>query len=310
MTEENVPVPVSKPLVALGGLVMLLVLTLIIPARWLGVKPAVNNKVVVDFSKLQPVTSFTKDSNSDGMTSWKELVESTEGPDSPLLTEATKPDAEIQKALDDPNNLTSAFSKNLLISSAYLKNNNITDEDSQKAVIDGITKDAVARTISKKYAYGDIKVATKEDKVSIRAYGNEMAKIMNGMITEKNIEEDFPGVQMYLKDSDKKTLIPIQADAKRIDALVGKLLRVTVPPSAAVYHLMALNQIVEYKDVLYNLSVADTDPVRTAISIKKYPDTVIATLLTYKKLSDYFTIKNIVFTSKESGYVFTIGYDL
>lgn len=308
MNEESKPLPKSILLVA--GVLVVLIMSAFIPARYIGVKP-VKYDTPIDFSKLKTTETFTKevDTDSNGTLTWKELISTVAG-DSIASANTGEPDPKIKEMIQDPNNLTSSFSKNFLVSSAYIKNNEIADAATQNLVLNGIIDEEKAKVVSKKYTYTDIKVSTKESKETIRIYGNEMAKIMNSLITKKNIEGDFPGVQLYLKNEDERTLAPIQADAKRVSGLVEKLLLINVPSSAVVYHLIVLNQIVTYRDTLANLSVVATDPVRTAMSVKKYPATVVETLLTYKKLAYYFTLKNIVFTAKEPGYVFTVGYTL
>lgn len=308
MEEKNTT---RNSLLVLGSLLLVVGLSAIIPARWLGVKPAPREYTPVDFSQMKTAQDFTKDTNHDGKLTWKELViNNTDGTSTLQDIKEAKPDPEITKALNDPNNLTVSFSKNLYITSAYLKNNNITDAVSQQKAMTGITSEEVAKTSSKKYIYGDIKIATTENKESIRMYGNEIAKILNNIITKKNITEDFPGVKSFLDTGDDKKLVPIEKDAVRIDGMVKRLLALSVPQSATIYHLLVLNQVVVYRDTLSNLSKASTDPVRAAIVVQKYPESLLSTLLLYKKLSSYFTIKNIVFSPQEPGYVFMVGYTL
>jgi hypothetical protein len=71
-----------------------------------------------------------------------------------------------------------------------------------------------------------------------------------------------------------------------------------------------LNQVVQYSDNLNNLALVTKDPMRSAASIEKYPDSIVNTLKTYKTLSNFFTAKNIVFKQNEAGYIFTVGFTL
>lgn len=301
----------STPLLVLGAVTTILVMSACIPARWLGITPTQSAYTPVDFSSLEDTHTFTQDTNGDNKISWKELILSTEeGSSSVSELSSTPPDKKVIEALNDPNNLTAKFSKNLYITSTYLKNNNVTDADSQQKALDAILSDVASTIVPKTYSYGDLTVAKKEDAVSIRAYGNALAKIITPMITKKHIEEDLPGVALFIQAKDEKSLAAITLDAKQVDDNIQRLKKVSVPPSAVIYHLMVLNQVALYADSLSNLSKAATDPIRAELLIQKYPDILVDTLRMYKTLSGYFSLKNIVYTSSEAGYVFTIGYTL
>jgi hypothetical protein len=83
-----------------------------------------------------------------------------------------------------------------------------------------------------------------------------------------------------------------------------------IPPSATIYQLLALNRITMYRDNLDNLSKADTDPIRARISLDQY--TQVMTLIFYipNQLHNNFDTQNIVFSSKDAGYLFTVGYNI
>ena len=301
----------SKSLLVLGIVTLLLIISAFLPARWFGVQPVESTYVPVDFSSLKETHTFTQDTNGDNKISWKEIILSTEeGSTSASELSTTPPDKKVIAELNDPNNLTAKFSKNLYITATYLKNNNITDADSQQKALDAIMADVASNLIPKTYTYSEISVAKTESSVTIKAYGNNLAKILTPMITKKNIETDLPGVAMFIQSKDEKNLIPITLDAERVYEIVQKLLTMQVPPSAALYHLIALNQVSVYEDMLSNLSKASSDPIRAKSLVQKYPDTLVDTLRIYKNLSDYFTLKNTVFRAGEAGYVFTVGYTL
>lgn len=306
--QESVP---SKKAIAFSLFFVLLVSTAFIPAKWFGVTEKKNVKVPVDLSQFKSIETTTKDVNGDGKLTWREVISSTEeGAVFIKEAESVKPDENTQKALSDPNNLTAAFSKNLFLTSTYLKNNNVTDEESQQKALDGIMADTVARTASKKYIYNDLHIAQTENRATLKAYGNEVAKTIDGMITEKNIKEDLPGMLTYLDTANEEGLVAITKDAARIATINKKLLAIQVPPSASANHILLLNKVEEYKDTLSSLSTAPTDPMRAAAVIQKYPDVLVATLQVYKDMTDYFNLKNIAFNPQEPGYVFTVGFTL
>lgn len=303
--------PMSRSFILLAIVLACMIASAFIPARWLGIKPAVKTHTAIDFTKLKSVTEFTKDTNGNGQLSWKELVASTDGtPSTSTTSQNQKTSKETLQALNDPNNLTTSFSKNLLLTSTYLKNNNIADRDLQQKALDGILAEEADKLVSKKYLYKDIKIATTENKDTVRAYGNEMAKILQGMITEQKIKDDFSGLEFYTQTKDTQYLEPLITDAAKIATIEKKLLTISVPPSATIYHLIVINKVTYYKDMLTNMSKAATDPIRATIAMKNYFNDVVSTLVLYKTLSDYFNQKNIIYTTKEAGYLFTVGYTL
>ena len=311
MDEENKK-PLSRAAIVGTALLGVLLLTAFIPAKWVGIQPKVSGYTPLDFNSIKPAEEVLRESDGDnnGTVTWRELFEANLPEGETLQLGATAPDPKIQKALDDPNNLTASFSKNLMVSSAYLKNNNITDPEAQKVVIDGITQEEINKTASKTYTLNEIKVAKTESSESVRAYGNQMATILKNIITIKDLESDLPGVMDYINTENEKSVDPIKKTAAYMETVVAKLLLVEVPPSAALYHISVLNQAVLYKDVVSNISKIIDDPVRSSISVEKYPKTALDTLRVFITLKNYFSIQKTTFNSNEAGYVFITGYTL
>jgi hypothetical protein len=166
------------------------------------------------------------------------------------------------------------------------------------------------KMISKKYSYTDIIVSQTETKESIKKYGNNLSLLLGQVISEKRMKDDFQAMEFYLQTDNQDYLKTIQSDGEAVEQVIEKILLLPVPPSSAVYHLIVLNQMESYKDTLNNMAKAKDDPLRATIAFKRYPDEMVEVILLYKKLSEYFSLKKIVFTHSEQGYVFTIGYTL
>ena len=177
---------ISPIFLILIGFLVLTVASALVPARFIGLKQPRSSYTPIDYTKLKTVEEFTKDADNDGKITWRELVESNvDDPTVPIVEEGDTPDPEIAKALSDPNNLTASLTKNLYVTSVYLKNNNITDEESQRRAMEGLTQEEIDKTVSKKYLPPDIKVAKTEDRTTIKAYGNEMAKILGKRVRSR-----------------------------------------------------------------------------------------------------------------------------
>lgn len=297
------------PILAIGALVLLTLIASIVPASWFGIRPLKHTYGKIDLSDIS-LSEITEDADKDGSISWKEVITENLSPSEIAEAESKKPDPVAIAALNDPNNLTSSFSKNLYTVSTYLSKNQLNDPAAEQEVLNQLIAEEAAKIIPTMYTNKDVRVAKTEDKISVRAYGNSVASILEDMITEARIVEDFSSVASFVDTKDESDLVPLVKDYERVDAKLKKLLALSVPLSAASFHVIALNRVATYRDLLYNLSKAESDPIRATLFIQKYPETVISTLLVFKDVSPYFNLKNIVFTSKEPGYPFTVGYTL
>ncbi|MCX6756544.1 MAG: hypothetical protein NTW35_00075, partial [Candidatus Nomurabacteria bacterium] len=243
---------------------------------------------------------------------WKDLTEQAfkDRPEILAETKATPVNQKDLDALNDPNNLTASFSKNLYVASNYLNQNGGGDSVAQQDILDQLMAQEAVKIIPTKYIFKDINVAKAESRDSIKDYGNNLALILKDMITSYSMKTDLSGVADFLKSENIKSLDPVTNDYKKIDAKLKNLLAISVPLSASTYHIITVNQVAAYRDNLYNLSQIVADPLRARISFEKYAEISISTLNLYKDLSKYFDMKNIVFSSKEAGYVFTAGYTI
>ncbi len=306
---QKVPKEVSKPFLLISVLVLLLVASAFIPASWLGVKPQASAYTPIDFTKLSKVEDYANDADGNGEISWKELIASTEEGQQALAEgQNILPDPHAIELLNDPDNLTSSFTKKLYIASTYMEKAGITDETSHQEALNQLVAEEAAKLIPKQYVYADINVAASENAQSLHTYGNSVATILGRMITQDSIEKDINAIYTFMSTENQEALNPLIQDYKQMDERIKKMLSISVPPSASSYHLIALNQMVAYRDTLFNLSKAATDMMRANLVFKKYPDTTIQTLLVYDRLAEYFNLKNTVFPSEEPGHVFTIGY--
>lgn len=287
-------------LVTLFGL---LALSAVIPASWFGIKPISTTRPKIDLS------SVVRDADGNKSISWKELINSTL-PETGTGETAGEIDPETIEELNDPNNLTASFSKNLYVTSASLATGPINNPEQEQAVITQLIAEERAKIKPTTYTFADLHIDSSEDKTTMQAYGNTVATALDGIITEKKVVADGNAFQAYLDSKDKNELTLLKADYARVNATLGKLETMSIPLSAAAYHALLLTRVAAYRDLLGSLASADTDPIRAAIMVEHYPETIVMIARVYDTLSTYFSTQNIVFTSKQSGYVFTIGYTL
>jgi hypothetical protein len=305
-----VPTPRSKPLILVGVLILLTVGVGLIPAQWFGITPKRYEPVHLDLAALNSINDVAQDSNGDGIVSWGELTNELFTDDETTLgaLKNGQVDEKIIAELNDPNNLTASFSKNFYILSSYLKQTGATDDASQTTAINQLIADEAKKIIPTEYQYKDINVAQTESKATIKAYGNIIAPLLRGVVTEKMMTSDLTAINSFAETEDVADLLSLSENRNIVDTVLKKFLAVSVPPSAVPYHILGLNRIALYRDTLDNISKAKTDPLRANVAMQKYLENAILLIRLESKFAEYFAIQNVAFSSKEAGYTFTSGY--
>lgn len=307
MDNENNLHGSKKTFILLGALIIITIAGAIVPASVFKVKKPIEN---TDLTSITAINITPRDKSTNQPLTWKQITESNFS-DQPEILNKLKDapiDNKLIDQLNDEENLTASFSKNLYIASSYLKENNITDETSKQDVISQLIEQEAAKIIPTHYLYKDINIAKIENSESIKSYGNNLAIILNGLITKNSVKSDIESLNNFIKDQNNSSLITIKKDFDNSDSTLKKLLKISVPQSAVIYHLALINQVASYRDMLGNMSKAETDSLRANIALKNYAETVLSIVSIYKNMSDYFDMKNIAFSSKEAGYPFTVGY--
>ena len=303
-----------KPFLLLGGFLILIVAAPFLPARWFGlsIQTPPTQYTRIDLSAITSPEEIATDTDNDGTITWQELVTQNANYSSTTL-ESFKTEPVDQNAiaqLNDPNNLTASFSKNLYTASAYLKRNGVVDGALQQQAIDQLLAQEAQKIKPTVYTVSDIRVASQETNATLKAYGNSVASLLSVLITKKIITDDLAAIYSFTQSKDGTDLTILAKNKERVSAILQKLAAISTPPSAVSYHILALNRIAAYRDILDNISRAESDPVRSAITIDVYSDRIELVVRLYDQFSDYFNVQNIVFSPKDPAYFFTVGYTI
>ncbi len=309
--EEHALPPKLIPLLLVVGLILFVIIGNIIPGSWFGVKQAPSNHVRLDLEKLNALASFnpeTQGIQDDGTVNWNQFITSTYTGNTNVQVASAPLDPQAVQALNDPNNLTGSFSKNLYVATAYLDQKGLTDENSKQQAVNTLLSQEQTKLISVKYSLQDLNLATNETKATQKTYGNAVAKILQNLITEQIITTDIQSVNNFAQSKNKADLLPLSKNKLRVDGIIQKLLVLSTPPSASAYQLLAITRVAAYRDLLDNLSKVDTDPVRSLLAFRGYPETTVLALRLQGQFTNYFNSQNIAFSAQDSGYLFTAGY--
>ncbi len=297
---------------ALTAMVFILVGTFalgLIPASWFGIAPPQKQYAKIDLSSVG-LSDVADDTNNDGAISWRELAEGSIDPAELSQMEGEKADPEVLKQLDDPNNLTSSFSKNLYLASTYLAKNNVSDATVQQDTISQLIKEEAGKVVMPTFTAGDVRTSSANDTTSLKLYGNAVASTLGTIISTQTISDTAGSMQAYLETKDPSALIPLKEEQARVQAKLNKLKTLSVPSSATVVHTEALTKLAAYNELLSSLANIETDPLRSALLVEKYASISVDMLSLFTSMKTYFDAHGVVFSSRDSGYVFTVGYTL
>lgn len=298
----------TKPALVILGLTFgIIALSAFVPASWFGIAPQTVTKEY-DLSMLQEESTPDAKNPAKPTSNWRELLQknynevAADIPQPEITDEEQK---KIDAQLNDPNNLTASFMKNSYVASAYLKENNITDEKIQTEMIHSLVDQEKEKIVVKVYTQKDIHIANKETKTTIFYYGNALGAEMKKADTYKLGDTDIKDLQSYSDSKDSKHLAAL---AKKRDGLantIKALLAMQVPPSASSYHILALNKLSEYYTTLDNFAKAEEDPLRASIALKEYLPNLRSLFGALNAMRGYFRDSGIVYSKNDPGYVFS-----
>jgi hypothetical protein len=303
----------SEAVLLLVGVLLLTVGTSFLPASWFGIRQQVHTLPPLNLGSLNAIEASSQDTNNDGTISWKEYIAgSLNVPTDALNTVSSSAtfsyDTRDMAALNDPNNLTSSFSKNLYIASTALEQNGVTDPQAEQDTVTQLIKTEAAKIKPTTYTASSVKIATSDTVSSLKIYGDAVATIMKGLVTVQSITDDMTSVASFTNSKDEADLVPVVKSTQRVQAALEKLLALPVPQSAVMIHVEILNRVGAYANVLNDLSRAYDDPIRATLAVGKYQDAAVQTLQIFPKLSQFFKEKSVTFSGKDAGYVYIVGY--
>lgn len=281
-----------------------------LPSKWFGINPVQKQYQRLDLSGLTAVEDQAQDTNNDGSISWDEVIRQTYKGNLDEVKNIPV-DEKAVKMLNDPNNLTGSLSKNMYIAETYIQNGEGVTDDQKKEIVAKLLLQEARKVTVKVYTVSDISVSKKaETKESIKAYGNAVGTLVTLALKNNLAFDDIDYINTYIKRKDTDSLLALQKKAEVTDEILTSLLEMSIPPSALVYHLNVVNKLSAYKGLLDNVSVLDTDPVRGSIAFNQYEEVNKNLMSAIVLLTRYFSLQDISFTAKDSGFVFSPMYTI
>ncbi len=294
----------KKALTVLGMVGFLFMLTFIVPARLVGLDdtPKKKKRDPLVLKTYQELKQLDGDKDGNGIPDWKDVINATMSTSTKQTVGTKTLDEATRKRLEDPNNLTVSFSKNIYIASAYAeKQGNLTKEQKEELVQTVLEGERVKLT-RKEYTVDDLTLIKDESPLFIKSYGNNLGTIYSEALKANATQNDLAILKAYEESKDKTLLTGFVVKKNIILKAVNELATMRVPYSATPLHLEVLNKLSEYYAILDNLSVADSDPLRSALAFNAYKDNMVSMHSAFIALNNYFVFKQITFSKSDSGF--------
>lgn len=325
--------------------ILLFISLFFIPAKWLGIegRSDINSSALSNqpnqnlnlISEQDLTKQINNDTDSDDLADWQETLWGTDinnpdtdgdgtpdgeevrlgrdpkkaGPNDKMINLAESKDPTVitsLKNLNDPNNLTSNIVKNTLAATALLKNNNVPSDQIISSVLNSLDKETSSAIQSKIYNEASIKISKNSSVAELKTYGNSVATMMLYISDQLPLKNDLDILSEYTIKKDPEVLKKFETKIKYLKDVENYLLKdIVVPQKAVGYHLFYINSLENYISILTGISKTSDDSILGLASFKNYQASVDNLHTSIKKFSDFFDKENVVFSSKEFGYLFT-----
>ncbi len=236
---------------------------------------------------------------------WKVAVTAQAQKDAPDIN-TLQPEQVDLTNLNDPNNITTQYAKNVYTATAILEQQGTLTAEERANIAKAIFEQESLKAAAKTYTLSDIKTIPAT-KTNIQKYGNTLGGVATLAIVEGSKYPDIDLFEEYALTKKKETLALVDKKIAILKELRDNFLAISVPTSATVYHLSTLNAIEAYLQTVINMRAIDTDALRASIGAHDYVTVYQTAFSMINAFSEYFDRENIVFQPTENGYLFTKG---
>lgn len=231
-----------------------------------------------------------------------------------------KNDNAIEVAVPQKNDLPVASLHGEMVSTAtLLKQAAYFDDLDQymsatgtKSVINSINSEMEAEKeniLGDHYSEEDILITDNNSIEAIKKYGNDLGKTFQGYReNEKPQMLEIDIIKKAIGDKDVETIKELDPYIDYYQTIIEKILQVEVPADAVDLHLQMLNAHASQLAVMEGFrGFNDTGgEIPASAAIQTYPDVEKAFFESFLEAYNFFLEKDIVYSPKENGYIFTL----
>lgn len=184
----------------------------------------------------------------------------------------------------DPNNISTSVSRDLFAKFMSLQHNGGLDDQSQTELVASVINNIDPGSIPPRFSVSDVRI-TDSSKASLKAYANEVAKIVLSLQTSAG------------KNASNEAVIASYA------ASIEKLRQLQVPGTLGLNHLQVLNNFNASHQMLFLLADYQKDPVKALVAMKSFQTNTESAAVLFASIAAELKNNDILFDSTEAGYI-------
>lgn len=244
-------------------------------------------------------------SEGESIPNWKKAVLAQAAIDDPSgsFTQTNDPN---QDNLNNPNNITAQYAKNVYAANAIISQNTEVTPTQKTEIAKSILEQEALKASAKAYVFKDLK--TKPTTLTeVKKYGNIVGAVLILSLQDVIQYDDLAMIKEYGSSKNINVLKPYNEKIDALTILRDSLLAIEVPTTAILYHLNLLNAVEMYRQTLINLRGVEDDPLRASLGMSDYSTIYQNFFVSVDGFKEYFNLEGVSFSKKEPGYFISNG---
>ena len=244
----------------------------------------------------------TADTNNNGIPDWEDELQDK------VFASITAPSSSSPYNFNTatytpPTTLTGKFSEAFLHD--YLQGKMNGEDFSDPSIfVNKALQSIDTHTQSKKHIRTELSIIPASAE-NIRAYGNELARIMQERDSEKN-DVEVTVFHDAMTANDPSMLLKLDPIRISYEYFIADALVMNVPDALVTAHISLLNALESIHLDIVAMQSVFTDPLFSLARIKSYESDTRALLNAFKAITELFKSKNVFYADTEPGTLFYI----
>ena len=256
----------------------------------------VNVSELIDIDSYTSIKKSNGDSNGNGVENWREVAAGLDPAQNNDIASYNFSTSTEDKVPDYSSNFTDLVSRDLYVAEQYKNQNQNID---MNAINTQLLKKLSDMLNPPKVQI--LKLVDKSNSAEYKIYFNDMAKLLNYMLTSDQVElqELASSSEANLYDF-KKT----RDYASNLNAACEEYKLISVPKEYSELHIATVFECDKYVVLMLAFMTTEKDPVKSQIAFSQYEKSLLTRIALLKLYSEKVKSLNIAYTSKEAGSVY------
>tara|TARA_Y100000031_G_scaffold35519_1_gene39647 strand:- start:5932 stop:6864 length:933 start_codon:yes stop_codon:yes gene_type:complete len=248
-----------------------------------------------------------QDSDGDGLKDWEEQLLGTNpfenDIDNAQILTGDARRAEPLGGASETQNITEAFSRELLTSLLFTEETTLNEEDITLA-LDSLLSDATVYITPRIYTEKGARTVNNTNE-TFKTYGNTfMATVAKH--PSANADDTLVTFEHVLKTRDDNATETLDAIANEYSKLESDLLSLSVPQEIVSLHIDFVNGVHALSQAVSDMRMILHDPLRATLGLSMYLKQLDREWEILRNIQTIFQTEGIIFNEGESGYVWVL----